>query len=143
MIAFILALLFAIVWGASENRYWKEANWYDAPLILGHFKQYHLAMVVFGLIIAGMGCGGNLFVFMFLVLWFPLILDVTWWVIRYYDFCNDQEKAKLSYNEPNAWHLQTDWDNWLGLPLVFGVYWWWWLLSGLLIAIGAVILVLN
>ena len=141
MIAFILALLFAIVWGASENRYWRESNWYDAPLILGHFKQYHLAMVVFDLIVAGMGCGGSLLSFIFLVLWFPLILDVTWWVIRYYDFSKDYEKAKLSYNEPNGWHLQTDWDNWLGLPLVVGVYWWWWLLSGILIAIGVAILV--
>ena len=78
----------------------------------------------------------NVWQFLFLLVWAPLALDVTWWLIRYFDFKRDPIKAAESYGEENAWHSREDWDNWLGLPLVAGCYWWWWVLGGLGIVLG-------
>lgn len=135
MLKFAIAFAFWLVWGAFENRAWKE---HGDPWILGHFKTYHLVMFVFDVAMAYLGASSAR-EFLFLLLWAPLGLDACWWLIRYYDFKRDPEKAKESYGEPNAWHLRTDWDNWLGLPLVAGVYWWWWLIAGMLVVNGALI----
>ena len=135
MIKFIFALVFWVVWGAGENRVWKE---HGESWILGHFKTYHVAMGVFAVAIASLGAEGVL-QFLFLLVWAPLALDVAWWVIRWVDFRRDSVKAAESYGEPNAWHLQNDWDNWLGLP-VYGVYWWWYVFAVLLVVLGVLAL---
>jgi len=140
MIVFIMALLFAVLWGWSENRLFREVDvgWE----IFDHFKPYHLFLVSLTFLIAFLGCEGSLLKFAFLCLWTPLVLDVTWWIIRYYDFKSNEPLAIILYNEEtNAWHKPTDWDNCplplIGKPpLVFGVFWWWWMLSGVLAVIG-------
>ena len=136
MIEIISVMLFWVVWGAMENRVWKEQG---EAWILGHFKTYHVAMGVLDVITSALGAN-SIIQFFFLLIWAPLALDVTWWVIRYFDFKRDPVEAAKRYGEPNAWHLQTDWDNWLGLPLVLGCYWWWWLLGGVLVVLGVLIL---
>jgi len=135
LLVFSSALAFGAVWGAGENRCWKE---HGEAVILRNFKLYHLLMaLLFGWVNALTVCAVfnvgfsllNLWAFLvwlWLMLWDTLILDVVWWLIRLYDYRVDYEKAVRSYNwEPNAWHLQSDWDNWLHPPLVLGVYWWW------------------
>jgi hypothetical protein len=136
MIEIIGAMLFWVVWGAFENRVWKEAG---EAWILGHFKTYHVAIGTLAVITSALGAK-NIFQFLFLLIWAPLALDVTWWVIRYFDFKRDPVKAAESYGEPNAWHSKEDWDNWLNMPLVGGCYWWWWLLCGVLVVLGALAL---
>lgn len=135
--AFIVAVLIGIMWGIFENRAWKEhgENW-----ILGHFKTYHAFMfTLFGAV--NYLAVGVSWIWIWLLLWDTLSLDVAWWVIRYYDFKRDPVAAEESYGEPNAWHLRTDWDNWLGLPLVFGTYWWWWVFSIILVVFGSVLVI--
>ena len=132
LIRFFLVLLFWCLWGAFENRVWKE---HGENFILNHFKTYHVAMAAFVVLTAFMGVYTPA-QFIFVLFWAPLMLDVVWWLIRYYDFQKDYEKAKESYNEPNAWHLQTDWDNWLGVPLLFNCYWWWTVFGVILFIIG-------
>ena len=136
MLKFVVAILFWIVWGISENRVWKE---HGESWILGHFKTYHAVIGAFDVAIASLGAD-NGWQFMFLLMWAPLALDVVWWIIRYWDFKRDPVKAAESYGEPNAWHSRGDWDNWLGLPLVFGCYWWWWLLGSILVVSGVLML---
>jgi len=135
MLALILKILIGPLWGVFENRAWKEhgENW-----ILGHFKTYHVLMFglfgVINLINLPLSITGIL-TWVTLMLWDILSLDVAWWIIRYYDFKKDYEKAKISYGEPNPWHLRTDWDNWLGLP-VYGVYWWWYVFTLLIVILS-------
>lgn len=137
MIEIIGAMLFWVVWGAMENRVWKEQG---EAWILGHFKTYHLMIGALDVATAAIGAENNTFQFLFLLFWSPLALDVTWWVIRYFDFKRDPNAAQKFYGESNPWHQQSDWDNWLGLPLVFGCYWWWWLFGGVTFVLGATIL---
>lgn len=147
MILFLSALSFAVVYGAAENRLFREqGEW----AIMNHFKQYHVFLGYLTVLVAALGCEGSLLKFVFLLLWAPFALDVAWWLIRLCDFIRDYEKAKAFYNEPNPWHLQTDWDNApiplvkLGPlrvenfkpPLVLGVYWWWVVFAVLLVAVG-------
>jgi hypothetical protein len=136
MLKVIVAMLFWAIWGAFENRAWKEhgENW-----ILGHFKTYHAVMGAFYVAIASLGAD-SVWQFLFLLAWAPLALDVVWWLIRYWDFQVDPVKATESYGEPNAWHSRDDWDNWLGLPLMLGCYWWWWACLSVLVVLGGVIL---
>jgi hypothetical protein len=136
MIETIGAMLFWIVWGACENRLWKESG---ESWILGHFKTYHVAMGALAVATSLFGAK-NVFQFLFLLTWAPLALDVTWWLIRYFDFKRDPKKAEQQYGESTAWHSQGDWDNWLGLPLVAGCYWWWWCLAGILVVLGVLML---
>ncbi len=123
----IFAIILPLIWGTFENRAWHEAgeNW-----ILNHFKTYHVVMFA---IFAGTAftTSSNFWLNLGLFIWAPLSLDVVWWIIRWLDFRRDPVWAEEHYGEPNAWHLQTDWDNWLGLPLVFGTYWWWYVFGAL------------
>jgi hypothetical protein len=130
-------LIFWIIYGASENRVWKE---HGEAWILGHFKTYHVLIGGLNLLLAwfGSGYGSDLLLFAFLLVYAPLALDVTWWLIRYADFRVDSVKAQASYGEPNAWHEVADWDNWFGLPLVLGVYWWWLVFTFVLVVLGVV-----
>lgn len=132
MIAFIIALTYAIAYGIGENRLFKEeGEWW----LLNHFKAYHVWLLYITIIVSACGAEGSWLKFAFLMVWTPLMLDVTWWIIRYYQITHGENQ----YGEPNAWHLQSDWDNWLGLPLVAGCYWWWWVLSIVCAVLGALI----
>lgn len=137
MIEFILQLLFGVVWGAGENRVYREKG--DA-LVQQHFKLYHVWMFT---IFAIAMYTPSILTWIWLMIWSILILDVVWWLIRYYDFCRDYVKAVKMYGEPNPWHLRTDWDNYLGLPLWHGVYWWWWVFSAILAILGVVIVAIG
>ncbi len=158
ILALCLTLFLGVWWGRWENRAWKE---HGEAYILGHFKEYHLFMaVLFGAInaiVAGLLLGFTFEAFLlwiWLMIWDVLILDVVWWFIRGYDFYMDYMKAFESYKEPNAQPLASDWDNcpiyrirlnplrieaWKP-PLFLGVYWWWWLFFFVLIGLGAGIL---
>jgi hypothetical protein len=141
MFAQILKTLIPILWGAAENRLWKE---HGENFILNHFKLYHIfTFLLFGTINAiGLTFSTASFIeWLFFMTFDPLMLDVVWWLIRYYDFKKDYGKAVLSYGEPNAWHSKTDWDNWLKLPLIFGIYWWWYVFTTICIILGAVLLI--
>ena len=131
----LIAALFWVLWGVCENRLWKE---HGESWILGHFKTYHVVLGAFDFVVASLGAS-NIWQFLFLLVWAPLALDVAWWLIRWIDFKRDPVKAAESYGEPNAWHLQSDWDNWLGLP-VYGVYWWWYVFAVLLVVLGVLAL---
>lgn len=133
---FFTVLFLWVLMGAGENRVWKE---HGEAWILRHFKTYHVIMGVFAVAFAALGAG-SAWEFLFLLVWAPFALDVAWWLIRWWDFQCDPLKAAQSYGEPNAWHLRTDWDNWLGLPLVAGCYWWWWLFAALLVVLGGLML---
>ncbi len=158
ILVLILALFLGGWWGRWENRAWKE---HGEAYILGHFKEYHLFMAVFfGVINAIVAVfffalqpkGPALWVW--LMVWDTLVLDVVWWFIRGYDFYVDYMKACASYNEPNAQPAAADWDNCpiyiirfnplrveqVKLPLILGVYWWWWLFIFILIGLGLIIL---
>ncbi len=142
------ALLFWVLWGAAENRLWREAG--DA-VILGHFKTYHFFMAILTVLVAALGASSWLS-FVFLIVWAPLMLDVTWWSIRYLDVTHLGQTWRLSdltiwvfpavnpydYGAGKAWHSRDDWDNWLGIPLIGGCYWWWWMLGGLLAVLATI-----
>jgi hypothetical protein len=141
------ALIFAVLWGAMENRCWREQG---ESVILGHFKLYHLGMLaLFGwvnsltiYVVLGESLSfAGILSFVWLMVWDILMLDITWWVIRWWDFRINPGKAIRFYGEPNAWHLKTDWDNWLGLPLIGGTYWWWYVFAGILAVLGVVLVV--
>ncbi|MFA5307013.1 MAG: hypothetical protein WC365_06210 [Candidatus Babeliales bacterium] len=146
MIYFIIALTFAIAWGIAENRLFREqGEWW----ILNHFKQYHLFLFYLTFIIALLGCEATdvfqidaILKFIFLILWTPWALDVTWWIIRFYDYARDYDRATVFYNEPNPWHIQSDWDNYTKRPLVYGIYDWWWIFGGILLLLGTLIIVI-
>ena len=118
----IAQLLIPIIYGIGENRFMAEKG---ETMIMNHFKLYHLWITVIFFLNAV--STWNVLQFLFLFIWAPLGLDATWWLIRYWDYHSDYEKAKQSYwGEPNAWHDRADWDNFRGLPLVAGCYFWWW-----------------
>ena len=142
VLAQIMKAIVPILWGAAENRLWKE---HGENFILNHFKTYHVFMaVLFGIInIIGLSFDWHsVGEWLFFMIYDPLILDVTWWVIRYFDYRKDYDKAVESYGEPNAWHHWKDWDNWLNPPLIAGFYWWWWVFTVVLIILGLVVTLL-
>jgi hypothetical protein len=149
IIATFLCLNFSHAYGLVENRLFREAGEYFPG---HHFRIYHAwlasldvcnAVVVYAL-------SGSVFAAAFVAVYFPFGLDWVWWVKRWLDFKFEAKlfgvtiflgasEAGKYYNEPNAWHLKSDWDNYLGLPLVGGVYWWWWVfgaISALLAALA-------
>jgi hypothetical protein len=147
-ILFILAAAIGVEWGVAENRLFSDKPMIFDQVILNHFKAYHVFMgVLFGTInlLATVAICPNftwygLGLWIWLMIWDTLILDVTWWIIRFFDFKFRPAYAlQLYFPETNAWHEQADWDNWLNPPLVFGCYWWWWVFGGILSILGAVI----
>ena len=149
-----LLLKFALgpCWGLFENRAWKEhgENW-----IGRHFKTYHLLMF---LLFAGWNAFGlswsqsGLLEWSFFMVYDILTLDVSWWIHRYLDYTRrvvlfgwvvflGRKEAMKSYNmEFNAWHARSDWDNWLGLPLLLRTYWWWYVFAVACIVLGVLAL---
>jgi len=145
LIVFSAAALVGVEWGFAENRLFSDKPLNFDALILNHFKTYHAFMaVLFGTIntlaataIFGALTTAGFLLWIWLMLWDTLILDVTWWAIRFLDFrLRPNYALKLYYPEVNAWHEQADWDNWLGLPLFNGCYWWWTAFTLLLFFVG-------
>ena len=127
-------MLIPVVYGVAENRLMYEKG---EKMILNHFRLYHVWLTVLFLLNAS--SAGSVLKFLFLFVWAPLGLDASWWLIRYFDYKRDYEKAKQQYwGEPNAWHDRNDWDNYLGLPLVAGCYWWWWVCIIICLALALV-----
>ena len=139
MFYFITALIIAILIGIAENRLYFEQN--EAPIVMNHFKAYHLYLFSLVIVTALLGCEGNIIKFLFILVWTPFILDVTWWIIRYFDITNLGKEWKIGsyvihkspetnpydYGEGKAWHSFEDWDNYLHPKLILGCYLWWWI----------------
>lgn len=125
----ILALKFALppLYGVVENRVFIE---HGEANVLNHFKLYHVWLFC---LFAFNAVTANLWLSLFLLVYGPLALDIVWWLIRYIDI---KYRNRNTYGEPNAWHLQSDWDNYLGFPLVLGCYWWWTVFGVLCLVLG-------
>ena len=132
LVLFVLDLLVALEWGWAENRLFTDNPLNFDALILNHFKTYHAFMaILFGTInllasvaIFGAFTLAGFLLWIWLMLWDALVLDATWWLIRFFDFkLRPNYASVLYYPEKNARHERADWDNWLGLPLVLGCYW--------------------
>ena len=120
-------LHFPHFYGVVENRLFIEHGDY---LPGHHFRVYHLWL---GLLFLGSGffvyvLSRSLFLTAGYVVYAPFGLDWVWWVIRYDDI---KFRGQNDYDggTGSAWVQQSDWDNYLGLPLVkigrFRCYWWW------------------
>jgi len=117
----IAQLLIPVVYGVGENRLMHESG---EATIMNHFRLYHLWITVIFFLNAV--SAGSILKFLFLFVWAPLGLDVTWWLIRYWD-CH-------------VWHDRADWDNYLGLPLVLGCYSWWWVCGIVCVVLGVLMI---
>ena len=81
----------AVIWGVAENRQFHDQG-VNKKRWLGHLSTYHGWMFIF---FANLNVGyTNVFplpwyvqlvIFIFLMVWDILILDVTWWIIRFLD----------------------------------------------------------
>ncbi len=158
ILVLILAMFLGVWWGGFENRAWRE---HGEAWILNHFKSYHVfmavlftainaiaAMFIFSLEPKGLG------LWVWLMVWDTVTLDVVWWFIRGYDYYCDYTKAVASYGgELNGKPERPDWDNcpiyiirlnplrvesWKP-PLLWGCYWWWWACYFVLVVLGALI----
>jgi hypothetical protein len=136
------ALAKALLWGFAENRLFTDKTLDTKVWVLHHFKQYHIWMAVFfgtlnlGFAYALANESLNQFViWLFLLLWDTLMLDVYWWVHRFFDFTFKvcftvpnwlrwllqvdgsyyillgHEESERRYGEKHRWHLRTDYDN--------------------------------
>jgi len=159
-VVLFFALFFGAAWGAAENRLWRE---HGEGVILKHFKLYHLCMgLLFGwvnsltaYIICGTTTQGFL-LWVWLMLWDTLILDVVWWLIRYLDITNLGKTWTLfnyviwkfpvnneyDYGQGKPWHSKEDWDNYGKVDLWHGIYAWWYIFTALLIVLGVMIVAL-
>jgi hypothetical protein len=160
-VAFGCVAALAVLWGAAENRLFSDKHMvanFPVP-VFGNLYLYHVWMgAFFGTVNAGAVCfvfpafsvvGG--LVWVWLMLWDVLVLDVVWWVIRYYHFKTNLAFALVLYApEVNAWQDVRDWDNapLFGrlIPLVqigrFRCYWWWLVFAVVLGVLGAGLLVM-
>ena len=144
-----MSLNFGHVYGLAENRLFREAGEYFP----GHyFRLYHgwLALLDLANALVVLALSGSWTLAAFAAVYFPLGLDVAWWVKRWLDFHFYLYALNVPiflgpvaspgyYSEPNAWHERGDWDNYLSLPLVLGCYAWWWIFG----ATSASLIVLN
>jgi len=155
LIAVISLFNFAHFYGFAENRFFREAG---ALLPCGYFKVYHGWMALISIWLGGLTFVllGNFLYGVACAVYFPLGLDVVWWIKRYLDFTRPhtvfrikrwdwevdlfygRELSEKRYRETNAWHERDDWDNnplWFSEkpPLVgigpYKVYLWWWIFS--------------
>ena len=136
-LALFVCLNFGHVYGLVENRLFREAGEYFPG---HHFRLYRgwLALLDLGNALVVLALSGSWLLAAFGAVYFPLGLDAAWWVKRWLDFHFYLYMLNLPiflgpvaspgyYKETNAWHARSDWDNYLGLPLVMGCYAWWWI----------------
>jgi hypothetical protein len=146
ILAFLVLFNVSHWFGICENRLFKESG----ELLPGnHFRIYHAMMAGMALTLGWLVwvITHNPFYMAATAVYFPLGLDVAWWVRRFVDFTLPywvlvvpqwnwrltlnlgRERAVDFYREPNAWHLRTDWDNYCGFKLfrvgAFQCYAWW------------------
>ena len=137
-IALILSLNFCHIYGLAENRLFREAGEYFPD---HHFRFYHawIAGLDIGVGIIVYALSRSFFLTSFAVVYFPLGLDVAWWLKRLLDFkfrlvildievFLGRSEAETFYNEKNEWHERRDWDNYGGFPII-GCYLWWWVFA--------------
>ncbi|MFB3887962.1 MAG: hypothetical protein ACE14S_00600 [Candidatus Bathyarchaeia archaeon] len=135
----VLVWNFPHVYGAAENRLFIEHGEY---LPGRHFRVYHLWL-------AGLFAGSGFLVLVLsrsawltaaYLVYAPLGLDWVWWLIRYVDI---RFLGRNDYDGGvgKAWHSRDDWDNYGGLPLLFGTYWWWYASGALSTVLGVVSLI--
>ena len=153
-LALFICFNFGGVYGYVENRLFYEAG----ELLPGrHFKVYHawLALLVAVTALIVYALSGSLMLALWSAIFFPLELDIVWWLKRWLDFHVKASMfgitvfmgydAALQFYDSgkgNAWHMRDDWDNYGKLPLVMGTYAWWWIFSGVLAVLGVAILLL-
>ncbi len=136
-LALFVCLNFGHLYGLVENRLFREAGEYFPD---HHFRLYHgwLAMLDLADAVVVLALSGSWLLAAFAAVYFPLGLDVVWWVKRWLDFHFRLyvynvpiflgPVASLGYyKEPYAWHARGDWDNYGAGPLLFGIYRWWWI----------------
>lgn len=151
IVALIICLNFSHAYGLTENRLFKEAGEYFPG---HHFRLYHgwLALLDLSNAVIVYALSDSIFLLAFVLVYFPFGLDWVWWVKRWLDFKFEVSffgvsvflgavEAEKFYNEPNAWLRRTDWDNYLDLPLVVGVYWWWWVFGIISVLLAALSLI--
>lgn len=140
-VAFIVLFNITHLYGIFENRLFYEAGEY---LPGKHFRIYHAMMAGMALTLGWLTwvITHNPFLASSVTVYFPLGLDIAWWIRRYLDFTLPyktlyverwnwtltlnlgREKAEQYYKEKNSWHQPLDWDAY-GMPLWFGIYSWW------------------
>jgi hypothetical protein len=145
-LAFFVLFNVSHLYGLAENRLFREAG----ELLPGnHFRIYHAMMAGMSLTLGWLVwvITHNPFYMAATAVYFPLGLDVAWWVRRYLDFSLPywvlvvpqwnwqltlnlgREYAEKFYSELNAWHEFLDWDNYGKLSLFsvgkFRCYTWW------------------
>jgi hypothetical protein len=149
IIILFVALFFAVLFGHGENRYWTDRGPNTRNAVF-QLTTYHVWMLVFfctinSALAVGLSSSWVLrgCLFVWLLFWDVLILDVTWWVERHIDITYlhyDIYDERRGY----SWHRVTDFDNAGGFPLVkigrFQCYAWWIIFAGVLVALGGVIL---
>ncbi len=129
IVALVVLFNFPHVYGFAENRLFLEHGDY---LPGHHFRIYHLWL-------AGLFAATGFLIFAFsrsylltasYLVYAPFGVDWVWWVIRYIDI---KYRGHNDYDGGTGlpWHSRSDWDNYLGLPLVFGSYWWWYVFGSL------------
>ncbi len=142
-IGFFILFNVTHIYGLAENRLFKESG----ELLPGnHFRIYHLMMAGMALTLGYLVwiITHNYFLTVATAVYFPLGLDIAWWVKRYFDFTYPywvlkvekwnwyltlklgRERAEKFYNEKNAWHEREDWDNY-GKFKIYGWYLWWYI----------------
>ena len=168
--AVLFAVLFkAVLWGIGENRQFHDTDWGTQGSGVMHLSTYHIWMFLFFAVLNGGFAAAlsgtwytQMLLFTYFTIWDILILDVSWWIIRYVDITHIGKSWGLwvtwnneytyvpihifpksnpyDHGEGKPWHSLSDWDS-AGLPLWLGTYSWWWLLSGILAVLGTVVLV--
>ncbi len=152
----IFAVLFkAVLWGAAENRQFRDTDWGTQGSGILHLTTYHIWMFIFfatlnlGYTAAITGAWHiQIILFIFFTIWDILVLDISWWVIRYFDiiymgksitffgYAIHKFPTTNSYDKGKGkpWHSPSDWDA-AELPLWLKTYAWWWITAGILIVL--------
>jgi len=95
------AFTFAVVYGVMENRFFFENH--EDPVLLNHFKRYHLLM----LLLFAIACfTTDILLLTMNLIMMPLVQDLTWQLIEHRTLKRE------------------DWSNLGGYPLVHGIYLW-------------------
>ena len=159
--AVVWCIWFCHFYGATENRWFKE---HGEPIVLNHFSLYHSLWLaplfgfhsfifahslhqIFNLSMTQTGL-----LFFAWMLYSPVALDWVWWLIRHLDITHlhggpVKVMGRTLWTWPDRnlydggkglpWHSIEDWDNFLGLSLVYGTYWWWYVFTGSSLILGA------
>lgn len=108
------AFFFAVVYGVMENRFFFENH--EDPVLLNHFKRYHLLM----LLLFAIACfTTDILLLTMNLIMMPLVQDSTWQLIEHRTLKRE------------------DWSNLGGFPLVHGIYLWYYLAGFAVLGLGS------